>query len=82
MDKNFTIKSKQLACTLAGDPQNPPIIMLHGWCSGHRTVEYGGKQSRPWKENITASQWICSASVRATNPKAAITAYRPRPHAS
>jgi pimeloyl-ACP methyl ester carboxylesterase len=53
MDKNFTIKSKQLACTLAGNPQNPPIIMLHGWCS-HRGV---------WRQTMSAleSKYYCVA---------------------
>jgi pimeloyl-ACP methyl ester carboxylesterase len=53
MDKNFTIKGKQLACTLAGDPQNPPIIMLHGWTS-HRGV---------WRQTIAAleAKYYCVA---------------------
>jgi len=53
MEKNFTVKGKQLACTLAGDPQNPPIIMLHGWCS-HRGV---------WRQTIAAleGKYYCVA---------------------
>lgn len=53
MDNNFTIKGKQLACTLTGDPQNPPIIMLHGWCS-HRGV---------WRQTMSAleSKYYCVA---------------------
>ena len=53
MDKNFTIKGKQLACTLAGDPQNPPIIMLHGWAS-YRGV---------WQQTIAAleGKYYCVA---------------------
>jgi pimeloyl-ACP methyl ester carboxylesterase len=53
MDKNFTVKGKQLACTLAGDPNNPPIIMLHGWCS-HRGV---------WRQTIAAleGKYYCVA---------------------
>jgi pimeloyl-ACP methyl ester carboxylesterase len=37
LEKNFTIKSKQLACTLEGDPEKPPIILIHGLAS-HRGV--------------------------------------------
>jgi pimeloyl-ACP methyl ester carboxylesterase len=53
MEKNFTIKGKQLACTLAGNPQNPPIIMIHGWAS-HRGV---------WRQTIAAleSKYYCVA---------------------
>jgi len=53
MDKNFTIKGKQLACTLAGNPQNPPIIMIHGWGS-HRGV---------WRQTIAAleGKYYCVA---------------------
>ncbi len=53
MDKNFTIKGKQLACTLVGNPQNPPIIMLHGWTS-HRGV---------WRQTISAleEKYYCVA---------------------
>lgn len=53
MEKNFTIKSKQLACTLAGDPNNPPIILLHGWTS-HRGV---------WRQTISAleGKYYCVA---------------------
>jgi pimeloyl-ACP methyl ester carboxylesterase len=53
MEKNFTVKGKQLACTLAGDPQNPPIIMLHGWCS-HRGV---------WRQTIASleGKYYCIA---------------------
>ncbi len=53
MDKNITIKGKQLACTLAGDPQNPPIIMLHGWAS-HRGV---------WRQTMAAleGKYYCVA---------------------
>lgn len=39
MEKTFTIKNRQIACTLAGDPQNPAIIFLHGWMS-HRALWY------------------------------------------
>ncbi len=46
MEKNFTIKGKQLACTLAGSPENPPIILLHGILS-HRGV---------WRQTIAALQ--------------------------
>src|SRR5512133_2597052 len=53
MEKNFTIKGKQLACTLAGNPQNPPIIMIHGWTS-HRRV---------WRQTIAAleGKYYCVA---------------------
>ena len=53
MEKNFTVKGKQLACTLAGDPQNPPVIMVHGWCS-HRGV---------WRQTIAAleGKYYCIA---------------------
>lgn len=53
MDNNFTIKGKQLACTLAGNPQNPPIIMIHGWMS-HRGV---------WRQTIAAleGKYYCVA---------------------
>jgi pimeloyl-ACP methyl ester carboxylesterase len=46
MDKNFTIKGRQLVCTLEGDPKNPAILMLHGWMS-HRGV---------WNRTIAALQ--------------------------
>lgn len=46
MEKTFTIKGRQIACTLAGDPQNPAIILLHGWMS-HRGV---------WNKTILALQ--------------------------
>jgi pimeloyl-ACP methyl ester carboxylesterase len=39
MEKTFAIKNRQIACTLAGDPQNPAIIFLHGWLS-HRGLWY------------------------------------------
>jgi pimeloyl-ACP methyl ester carboxylesterase len=37
MEKNFEIKGKQLACTIEGDTNNPPIIFIHG-CPSHRGV--------------------------------------------
>jgi pimeloyl-ACP methyl ester carboxylesterase len=33
MEKTFMLKNKQIACTLDGDSNNPPIIMLHDWAS-------------------------------------------------
>ena len=53
MEKNFTIKSRQLACTLEGDEHNPPIILIHGWAS-HRGV---------WRQTIPVLQkkYFCIA---------------------
>jgi pimeloyl-ACP methyl ester carboxylesterase len=53
MEKIFTIKGKQIACTLAGNPQSPPIIMLHGWAS----------QRGIWQQTILALQekYFCVA---------------------
>jgi pimeloyl-ACP methyl ester carboxylesterase len=53
MEKTFSIKSKQIACTLAGDPQNPAVILIHGWCS-HRGV---------WQQTLAAleEKYFCVA---------------------
>ena len=40
MDKNVTIKNKQLSCTLEGDPKNPLVLMIHD-CASHREVWHG-----------------------------------------
>jgi len=37
MEKTISIKNKLIACTLEGNPQNPPIIMLHS-AGSHRGV--------------------------------------------
>jgi pimeloyl-ACP methyl ester carboxylesterase len=37
MENNFTIKGKQLACTLEGDPRNPAVFLIHDLMS-HRGV--------------------------------------------
>jgi pimeloyl-ACP methyl ester carboxylesterase len=37
MEKIFKIKGQQIVATLAGDPQNPAVFLLHGWGS-HRGV--------------------------------------------
>jgi pimeloyl-ACP methyl ester carboxylesterase len=46
MDKIFKIKGQQVVTTLAGNPNNPPIILIHGWGS-HRGV---------WRQTIPALQ--------------------------
>ncbi len=53
MEKNFIIKNKQLACTLDGDPKNPPIIMIHD-CASHRGV---------WRQTIASlkAKYYCVA---------------------
>jgi pimeloyl-ACP methyl ester carboxylesterase len=53
MEKNFAIKSKQISCTLEGDPNNPPIIMIHDFGS-HRGV---------WRQTIAAlsQKYYCVA---------------------
>jgi len=53
MEKNFTIKGNQLACTLEGDPKAPSIILIHDLFS-HREV---------WKQTITAlkGKYYCIA---------------------
>lgn len=37
MDKVFRLEGNQILVTLAGDPANPPIFLIHGWAS-HRGV--------------------------------------------
>ena len=53
MEKNFSIKNKQITCTLEGDPDNPPIIMIHDFTS-HRGV---------WRQTIAAlsQKYYCVA---------------------
>lgn len=53
MEKNFTIKSRQLACTIEGDPKNPAIFLIHGLTS-HRGV---------WRQTLLAlrEKYYCIA---------------------
>ncbi len=37
MDKVFRLEGNQILVTLAGDPANPPIFLIHGWAS-HRGI--------------------------------------------
>jgi pimeloyl-ACP methyl ester carboxylesterase len=37
MDKVFRLEGNQIIVTLAGDPANPPLFLIHGWTS-HRGV--------------------------------------------
>jgi pimeloyl-ACP methyl ester carboxylesterase len=46
MEKTFTIKGNQITCTIAGNPDNPPIILIHGLGS-HRGI---------WKNTISTLQ--------------------------
>jgi abhydrolase domain-containing protein 6 len=53
MDKVFRIEGHQVITTLSGDPNNPPIILIHGWVS-HRGV---------WQQTIRAleGKYYCIA---------------------
>jgi pimeloyl-ACP methyl ester carboxylesterase len=53
MERNIAVRNKQLSCTLDGNPQNPPIIMIHD-CASHRDV---------WKQTISAlkTKYYCIA---------------------
>ena len=53
MDKVYRIEGHQIITTLSGDPNNPPIIIIHGWMS-HRGV---------WQQTIRAleGKYYCIA---------------------
>lgn len=53
MEKNFSVNSKQLSCTLEGDPKNPAVFLIHDWLS-HRGV---------WRQTISVLQtkYFCVA---------------------
>lgn len=53
MDKVFRMEGHQVIATLSGDPNNPPIFMIHGWLS-HRGV---------WQSTIRAleGKYYCIA---------------------
>ena len=53
MDKVFQLEGHQLIANINGDPQNPPIFLIHGWLS-HRGV---------WQETIRAleEKYYCIA---------------------
>jgi len=53
MDKVTRIEGHQIITTLSGDPNNPPIILIHGWMS-HRGV---------WQQTIRAleGKYYCIA---------------------
>ena len=53
MENAYTIDGHRIIATLAGDPKNPPIFLIHGWMS-HRGV---------WKQTIPAleKKYYCIA---------------------
>lgn len=46
MEKIFKIKGQQVVATLAGDPNNPPVFLIHGW----------GSQRGVWQQTIPVLQ--------------------------
>lgn len=53
MDKVFRLEGNQILTTLAGNPDNPPLFLIHGWAS-HRGI---------WESTIRAleSKYYCIA---------------------
>lgn len=37
METNYTVNEQRIVATVEGDPQNPPVFLIHGWMS-HRGV--------------------------------------------
>jgi pimeloyl-ACP methyl ester carboxylesterase len=46
MDTIYTVDGQKIVATLAGEPKNPPVFLLHGWTS-HRGV---------WRQTLPALQ--------------------------
>ena len=53
METTYIVNGQRIAATLAGDPKNPPIFLIHGWMS-HRGV---------WRQTIPMleSKYYCIA---------------------